>query len=310
MHYQAWGRGDPVIALHPLALESTAFAGVAGELKARGLRTLAVDLPGFGRSPAPEGRLTPAVLAAPVIQLARRLGKKGTRPLILGMSLGGRVALEAALQAPELFSGVVCVAPYLPWRTHTWAMPIAGAISPEFAAKIPLEKIWPLLKRVTESIEAREELEHDWLARASVRVIYYMSCAATRAAFFSAARELALDPALGTDGTWTRLRGLEVPASFLWLGRDALIPAENAGHVARALPRARQLELGCSGHFVHGAHYRCFNRATSDAIAAVLEAAERPRRRRRHATIQCDCLADTNRGETSELQETGLAGTA
>jgi pimeloyl-ACP methyl ester carboxylesterase len=225
------------------------------------------------------------------------------------MSLGGRVALEAALEAPELFGGVVCVAPYLPWRRHTWMLPAARFLNPEFAEKIPLERIWPLLKRVAESIEAREELEHDWLARAGVRVMYYASCAATRAAFISAARELALDPGFGPDGTWTRLRGLELPASFLWCGRDALIPADHGAYVAQVLPRARQLELACSGHFVHGRHYRCFNHAISDAVGAVLDARNQPRRRRRRAPIQCECLADLEpsdavQPETAELVDT------
>ncbi|MBW2268700.1 MAG: hypothetical protein JRH16_08985 [Deltaproteobacteria bacterium] len=249
MHVQEWGSGDPVIALHPLALESTAFAGVARGLIARGLRTLAVDLPGFGRTPAPEEPLTPATLAAPVIELAR-------------------------------------------------------FINPRFAEKIPLEYIWPLLKRVAESIEAHEDLEHDWLARASVRVIYYSSCAATRSAFVSAARELALDPALGPEGTWTRMRGLAVPAAFLWCGRDALIPAAHAELVARKLPRARRLELACSGHFVHGRHYRCFNRAISDTVGTIVGAPESARRSVRRAPIQCVCLADANGSEAAAVART------
>jgi len=47
MWFQEWGDADPLIALYPLALESTAFAGVAQLLAQRGLRTIAVDLPGF-----------------------------------------------------------------------------------------------------------------------------------------------------------------------------------------------------------------------------------------------------------------------
>ena len=73
LHYQEWGAGDPLIALHPLALESSAFGGLAKDLAGQGLRTLAVDLPGFGRSLAPDEPLTPKVLAAPVLELARGL---------------------------------------------------------------------------------------------------------------------------------------------------------------------------------------------------------------------------------------------
>ena len=111
MHYQAWGAGDPVIALHPLALESSMFAGVARELGAQGFRTLAADLPGFGRTPTPVGALTAARLAEPVIELARSLE---TPPLVLGMSLGGRVALEAALLEPTRFAGSCSSCPFFP----------------------------------------------------------------------------------------------------------------------------------------------------------------------------------------------------
>ena len=40
----------------------------------------------------------------------------------MGMSLGARVALEAALRAPELFRGVVMMGPPLPMRTNRWAL--------------------------------------------------------------------------------------------------------------------------------------------------------------------------------------------
>ena len=71
LHYQEWGQGDPLIALHPLALESTAFAGLGAALARRGMRPLAADLPGFGKTPAPEGPLTPARLADAVLELVR-----------------------------------------------------------------------------------------------------------------------------------------------------------------------------------------------------------------------------------------------
>lgn len=292
MHFQQWGEGEPVIALHPLALESTAFAGVGRLLAGRGLRTLAVDLPGFGCTPAPEGPLTPARLAAPVIELARSLE---TPPLLLGMSLGGRVALEAVLTAPDAFRGVVPVASYLPWRRGRWALPLARLLDPGWAAKLPLEKAWPALKRIAETLEAVPSLEHDWLARAAVRVVYYSSCSATRESFISAAREMALEPAFGANGLWTRLPGLEVPAVFLWAGRDRLIPEEHAREVAKTLRGVRQLEVPCSGHFVNGAHFRCLEHAMALAVEHALEeqdagAALRVRRARATRSLT-PCLA-------------------
>ena len=102
IHHQAWGEGPPVLALHGLGLESSSFTGLARGINELGLQMLAADLPGFGLTPAPETPLSPAVLAQPVLELAARLDSK---PLVMGMSLGARVALEAALLEPDLFRG-------------------------------------------------------------------------------------------------------------------------------------------------------------------------------------------------------------
>lgn len=288
---QEWGAGRPVIMLHPLALESTAFAGLAQLLARRGVRTIAADLPGFGRSPAGEAPLTPAVLAEPVVELARSLE---ARPVVLGMSMGGRVALEAALAQPAAFRGVVLVAPFLPWRDWRRPLALAHCISPELAKRIPLEWFWPLLKRISSSLEARPELEHDWLLRASVRVAYYLSCPATRAHFVSAAREMALDEAFGPRGTWTRLEQLAMPAAFVWAERDALIPAAHADAVAELLPWARHAKVACSGHFMNGRHHRCFESAMAAAVLHVLEASGRraSARRRRARFVAAPCLSE------------------
>ena len=125
-----WGAGDPVIALHPLGLESSGFAGLGRALASRGYRTIAVDLPGFGRTPAPKGPLTPARLAEPIIELARQLDRPA---VVLGLSLGGRVVLEAALAAPDAFRAVVAIAPYLPWRRYRFLLTGAQLITPAWA---------------------------------------------------------------------------------------------------------------------------------------------------------------------------------
>ena len=92
IHYEEWGEGPPVLALHGLGLESSSFTGLARGVTDLGLQMMAADLPGFGRTPLPGTQLTPAVLAGPVLELAARLD---TKPLVMGMSLGARVALEA-----------------------------------------------------------------------------------------------------------------------------------------------------------------------------------------------------------------------
>ncbi|HME71688.1 MAG TPA: hypothetical protein VKM54_17725 [Myxococcota bacterium] len=87
--------------------------------------------------------------------------------------------------------GVVLVAPYLPWRSSRWLLSLARFMSPSVIERLPLQHAWPLLRHISVALESRRELEHDWLARASARVGYYLSCPATRANFISASRELA-----------------------------------------------------------------------------------------------------------------------
>jgi pimeloyl-ACP methyl ester carboxylesterase len=303
VHYLEWGAGDPLIAIHPLALESSAFFGVAQKLAAHGVRTLAVDLPGFGRTPAPAAPLGAATLAEPVLELARSLER---RPLLLGMSLGARVALEAALAEPEAFRGAVLVVPYLPWRRWRRAIGLMRWVDPQWGEKLPLEWAWPLLRRVAETLERLPNLEDDWLARAAVRVVYYSSCPATRSSLLSAAREMALEPRTGPRSVWTRLPRLAVPATFVWAGRDALVPRLHIADVVRTLPAADHLEVPCSGHFVTGAHYRCMRHGIVLAVTRMLAAdrAGADPERRAGARTLAPCLAGArDLGEDAPVAE-------
>jgi pimeloyl-ACP methyl ester carboxylesterase len=264
-----------VIALHPLGLDSSGFAGVGRALARRGMRTIAVDLPGFGRTPALDARLDMAALARPVVELARSLESP---PVVLGVSLGGRVALEAALLEPDAFRAVVPIAPYLPWLRFRSLLQGARLLSPELAAWLPLERAWPLLRLLAGSLESIPWLRNDELAQAGARLVYYFACPATRASFISAARELALDPAYGEAGLWTRLETLNVPAAFAWGERDRLIAAGFAHRVAQACPRAGQILLPCAGHVLNGPHHRCVAAAVATLIAELDTVPARDRR--------------------------------
>ncbi len=271
MGYRAWGHGPPVLALHGLGLESSSFTGLARGVTQQGLRMMAADLPGFGTTPVPDGPLTMRRLAEPVLELARGLDEK---PLVMGMSLGARVALEAALLEPDLFRGLVTMALPMPWRSQRWALGGARLLSPEVAKVIPVEWAWPWLKRRADRLESELDgnAQHDWFLRASKRAIYHISCPATRWAFVSAARELALDPAFGPDGVWTRLPTLAVPAAFVWGDRDRFVGTGNIRPVTEAVPAAYQVRVQCAGHFDNGPHFMCFEDGALEGIRLVEEA--------------------------------------
>ncbi len=265
-HLRKWGEGPPVLALHGLGLESSSFTGLAEGVNDLGMSMLAADLPGFGMTPLPEEDLTPAVLAQPVLQYAQGMDEK---PLVMGMSLGARVALEAALVAPDLFRGVVMMAPPFPQRSMRWSLGFARLLlNPGLAERLPVEIAWPLLKAGADRMESGLEghAAQDWFLRSSKRTVYYISCPATRRAFVSAARELATEPAFGPGGLWTRVESLGIPAAFVWGGKDRIVGTRNGALVAAAVPEAFQVQVPCAGHFDNGPHFACMQQGALQGI--------------------------------------------
>src|SRR5262245_1424473 len=88
---------------------------------------LRVDLRGFGNSPLGSG---PFAQARDLIEALETHAIE--RAALVGVSLGGRVAIEVALARPELVSALVLVAPGLPG--HEWSQAMRDAWAEEEAA--------------------------------------------------------------------------------------------------------------------------------------------------------------------------------
>src|SRR5437867_3156903 len=104
---QVPGNGVPFLLAHGLASNARLWTGVARRLAADGHAVAAVDLRGHGASDAPnDGYDTPTV-ADDVRLLIERLG--WDRPVVVGQSWGGNVALELAVRHQTMLRGVGCV---------------------------------------------------------------------------------------------------------------------------------------------------------------------------------------------------------
>ncbi len=89
------GRGSPLVLLHPLGGDRHVWDPLVPFLAAR-RELIAIDLPGFGESPALAGQQpTPRALAAAVAEHLAAIDVQ--RPHVAGNSLGGWVALELGL---------------------------------------------------------------------------------------------------------------------------------------------------------------------------------------------------------------------
>ncbi|MEJ7787901.1 MAG: alpha/beta fold hydrolase, partial [Solirubrobacteraceae bacterium] len=100
--------GEPLVLLHPLGGDRRVWRPVLERL-APHRDVIAVDLPGFGGSPALADEQHPIALAAAVSGLLRELGIDGGRAHLAGNSLGGWVALEVALAGDA--ASVTAIAP-------------------------------------------------------------------------------------------------------------------------------------------------------------------------------------------------------
>ncbi|MFZ0043946.1 MAG: alpha/beta hydrolase [Solirubrobacteraceae bacterium] len=105
--YQEAGQGAPALVfVHGLACHRGFWTDQV-DYFSRDHRVLAVDLRGHGDSDAPRQPYTMQALADDVEWMCTALGVE--RPLVVGHSLGGLVALELAASRPERVAGAVLV---------------------------------------------------------------------------------------------------------------------------------------------------------------------------------------------------------
>ena len=235
------GLGPPVLAIHGLGGTKGSFLPTLDALSDH-FRVVAVDLPGFGDSDKPIGApYDPRFLATAMLDLLDAL--ELDRAALIGNSLGGRVALEVALRAPERVDRLVLLAPSLAWRRpRRWA-PALRLVRPELGLVqlAPRPVVDAVVRRVIPGAE------DGWTAAGVDEFLRAYLTPAGRAAFYAAARQIYLETPHGENGFWTRLRGMEPDSLFVWGRRDTLVPIAFARHVAAALPAAQHLELDC-GH--------------------------------------------------------------
>jgi pimeloyl-ACP methyl ester carboxylesterase len=109
------GKGSPVVLLHGIASSTVAFEYVVPDLVSRH-EVVALDLLGFGRSPAPDtAQFTIDEHVDAVVSTLRRIPLR--KPLTLvGHSLGALISIRLAARYPKMVKHLVLVAPpvYVP----------------------------------------------------------------------------------------------------------------------------------------------------------------------------------------------------
>ncbi|MEU2285203.1 alpha/beta fold hydrolase [Streptomyces sp. NPDC013178] len=236
--YARAGRGEPLLLLHGIGHHRQAWDPVVDILAAE-RDVIAVDLPGFGASPAlPDGLAydlptTTAVFGAFCEALELE------RPHVAGNSLGGLLALE--LGREKRVRSVTALSPAGFWSEaeRRYAFGVLLTMR-QISQRLPL----PLVERLSRTAAGRTALTSTIYARPGRR-----SPEAVVAETLALAQATGFDQTLraGTTVKFTDdIPGL--PVTVAWGTRDWLLVRRQGVRAKQIIPRARLVRLPGCGH--------------------------------------------------------------
>ncbi len=239
------GQGPDVLLLHGLGGTRASLFETAAAFS-QSYRVHVPDLPGFGSSNKPaRGTYNARWFAEIMLGLMDAQGARHAH--VVGNSMGGRVAIEMAMIAPDRVRALGLLCPAVAWVKRDFH-PLVRLLRPEFgllphgfSRAAVASQFWSMFYDRDLIDPAVGDLMVDEFRR-----IY--QTAGARYAFLSSARNIYLEAPYGRHGFYPRLAELEPPALFIWGGHDRLIPAGFSRHVAKWLPAAEQVTLEHCGH--------------------------------------------------------------
>ena len=264
LHAVVSGRGPDLVLIHGASGSLRDFTFSLMPRLARDYRVIAIDRPGLGWSAPAEGAEKLAVQATLLRDAARQLG--ADRPLVLGQSYGGAVALSWALTHPQSLAGLITVsAPSHPWDTglpplyRVTSNPVGQAVAvPLISAMVPDGYLSDAITNVFAPQTPPEGYLEHFGPRMSARPMALRANAVQRRALKSQIR--AMSPQYGR---------ITAPVEIVHGTADGIVGFKiHAEPLARDLPNARLTALPGIGHMPHHV-------AQDQVVAAIHRAAAR-----------------------------------
>jgi pimeloyl-ACP methyl ester carboxylesterase len=245
------GEREPIVFVHGLGgqwqnwLENLPRAALER-------RVIALDLPGFGRSPMPGDKITISGYGRCVDSLCEKL--ELGRVDIVGNSMGGYIAAEVAIQFPQridqllLVSAAGITSADIVRRPIYTAGRIARAMTDHGAAQYRAIAARPKSRHLALALVAR----HPSLLRADLAYEGFIT-GAGRPGF-----ESALRANLEYDFR-ERLPEIRQPTLIVWGEKDSIIPVRDAQEFERLIPDSRKVVMKDTGHIPMAERPGAFN---------------------------------------------------
>ncbi len=258
VNYVRMGTGPPLLLIHGLSASWESWLENIPAL-AQANTTIAVDLPGFGRSEMPAGNVSIPGYARFVVAFLDGLGI--ARAALAGSSMGGLIAADAAATYPRRVERLVLVSAPGPARRSLppeevgapgLALAIAGAAARRSGGLMHSA----FLRR---ALLSRLMSHPD---RISPRLIARLAAGVARPASGAARR------ATVRNDVGLRIHAIAAPALLVWGERDQVVPPYVADYYEQALPGARKVIFPDTGHAPMIERPTRFNRLLTDFLAA------------------------------------------
>ncbi len=256
VHAVVTGSGPDLVLIHGASGSTRDFTMSFVEAVSDRYRVIVFDRPGMGftdradpalRNPFRAEAESPAQQAAMLQAAAAELG--AARPIVLGHSYGGAVAMAWALNHPDAISGVVVLAGATqPWPGELgrlyrlMATPLGGAaIPPLITAFAPADRI----EGVVDSIFAPDPAPGGYGAAVGAAL------SIRRESFRANARQVnGLRPHL--VGMSKRYGGIDLPVEIVHGDADTIVPLDiHSVPLSRQVPGANLTVLPGVGHMPH-----------------------------------------------------------
>src|SRR5882724_9994808 len=252
IHYVEAGRGAPVILLHGSGGEGARWMptikGLASEF-----RVIAPDQIGWGASDKPMTVYHSGVFAEFLARFMKEIGVP--KATLIGQSMGAGVALQMAVNYPQLVDRMVLVNGG-GFRSANEA-PRAGA--PDWHAR--------QISNAGTLAESREYLEKMYYNHSLITDQQVESNLILRLRSAYTAESLQIANARGLGGvTEEEVRGIKAPTLLVWGANDKLSPPVNADKLNAAIAGSRKVLIDKAGHYPFIEHPEKFNQAVREFL--------------------------------------------